>query len=532
MNIGRRGVDPERWEDGRLAFDFERGLAHDHEGVRDRLANYVGDEILTNVRELYGLAGEVAVAREQVYQSDRQWASVSNDWRRKHAEVEEDELELSRYYRLKSFSNKAVKYLVIAVLVGSEFIISGLIFERNFPDLAPGFGYLLAFGVTLALIIIPHYSALGLKEGLTDYHLFELRELESQGKDIPAEVHRSVEAEKHDDDVFRWGTIFVGSALALLIIPLSILRATENNGEFRWILFIFLLFFQFAISGYFFMREWLDYGHSSSTLLRIDEARDEIVRVRGNHLSNYDAALADFHDSAEELIFTITQAPRWDSYIVETYNATIRYFRHAVSIQQPEFEQFITWARVPYLGSKKDLDASSYPLDPVAEEHLLLEEEGVMGREWLMRTMGDALKLGVDDILIEVDEGEDLEPSWLLSKSVDVILATYLRRYYDMPLAYQRPDGMLYTDDEFEDVHSDLNDFPETPGSSEETPEPRSGPNPPSTEAEFKASRTREDPTPASSTEAELPPLNGSAGSVADELRSLLEGEEGKSAGI
>lgn len=113
------------------------------------------------------------------------------------------------------------------------------------------------------------------------------------------------------------------------------------------------------------------------------------------------------------------QAPRWDSHIVETYHETIRYYRHLITLEQPEYEEFITWARVPYLGSKETKDASDYPLDPVSEEHRSLEEDGPMGREWLLRTAAEALA-GIED------EGEDEsadgqkaapEANWLVTKS-------------------------------------------------------------------------------------------------------------------
>src|SRR5687767_10497493 len=70
VNIARRGVDPERWADGRMAFEFERAIAHGHEGMRDRLANYVGQRVRDEVRELYEKAGDVGQIRDDLRRTD------------------------------------------------------------------------------------------------------------------------------------------------------------------------------------------------------------------------------------------------------------------------------------------------------------------------------------------------------------------------------------------------------------------------------------------------------------------------------
>ena len=209
--------------------------------------------------------------------------------------------------------------------------------------------------------------------------------------------------------------------------------------------------FDLVLSGYFFLREWLDHGHPSHGLHKLGEEKEAIEAERRATLESVSDAVSEFHDTAEDLIFTLQQAPRWDSPIVETYHETIRYYRHLITLEQPEYEEFISWARVPYLGSKDTKDASDYPLDPVSEEHRSLEEDGPMGREWLLRTAAEALA-GIED------EGEDEsadgqkaapEANWLVTKSPDLLLAEYLRRYFDLDVKYKRPAGLdLPPDDE------------------------------------------------------------------------------------
>lgn len=448
LNVARSGIDPLRWDDGRLSFEYERALAHGHSGLRDRLANQVADRIREECRGLYSLATDVASARVALAVADEQLLVVRRDWKKKHREVTENELDVDRYYRQKSLTAKIVKYLIAAVFVIGEFIISGLVFERLFADLPPGLGYVLAFGVTLALILIPHYTALGLKEGRTQYHLHEKRELKDQGLPIPADLERAVHFEEVDDRGFRWTAGLVGFGLLVLIVPLSIIRARSEGEDFSWSAFVFLLALQYALCGYFFLREWLDHGQPSHSLHVLDEEKARLEGARAAALDYVGSAAADFHDTAEDLIFTITQAPRWDSYIVSSYLETIRYFRHLIRIEHPEAEQFITWARVPYLGSKESAADSAYPVDPIANEHMALNDDGPLGREWWLRAASDALAA----VAVDTEEGgaapsvQRPDVSWLVTKSPDQLLETFLGRYCGLPLAYTPPAELLTGD--------------------------------------------------------------------------------------
>jgi hypothetical protein len=434
VNVVRRGVDPERWDDGRMAFEFERALAHDHEALRDRLSNYVGQRARDEVRELYALAGDVAVVRDELRSTDEHLVRVTVAFKAMYDEVADDELELGRYHRLRSRKGQAVKRLIFAAFVASEFIISGFIFDQVIPTDIPGLGFIFALGVMVLLIVIPHYAAQGLKEGITLYHSFEKKKREQDGEDISFRLARQVHYEDRDDRGFRISASVIGLFLVLMIIAISVVRADELGRGRAWLWFF--LFLQLGISSYFFLREWLDHGNASHNLLKLAEQREELVSTRLAILGDLSSAMAEFHDVAEDLIFTLQQAPRWDSYVVETFDGTVRYFRHLITLGLPDYEQFISWARMPYLGSKARIGESGYPLDPVSEEHVSLEEDGPMGREWWLRRSSAALRTRPGS---ETDGGADDDVSWLATKSPDHIMAEVLDRYFDLSLKYTRP---------------------------------------------------------------------------------------------
>ncbi|MCB0973112.1 MAG: hypothetical protein KDB86_00980 [Actinobacteria bacterium] len=448
VNTINQGVDPERWANGRMAFEFERALAHGHEGLRDRLANLVGKRLHDEAMQLFELAGDVAVARDELREVDRQLVEVTRDWRTKRAEVTDDELELSRYYRLNSPASVMIKMSIAVLFVISEFLISGLVFERIFEDLPPGLGYVLALGVTVALIVVPHYVALALKEGFTQYHVHEQEALQESGTSVPAPVKRAVHVEERDDKGFRITALLVGMGLLVLILPLSWLRTNNDQSDtVNWGAFLFLLLLQLVLSGYFFLREWLDHGHPSHSLHMLDQQKHRLEVTRRNVLESLGDAVAAFHEAAEDVVLTIQQSPRWDSHIVETYYETLHYHRHLIALGLPEFEEFITWARVPYLGSAATAAESGYPLDPVSEEHRSLEEDGPLGREWLLRTSAEDLKAKTDGVV----NGAVPVPAvgWLITKSPEALLSAYLGRYFDLDMAYRRPHAL---DDAGEDA--------------------------------------------------------------------------------
>jgi hypothetical protein len=459
VNLVRSNHDPVLWPGGQMAFDLERALAHDHEALRDRLANMVGMRVRHEVAEMYPIAASVAGAHEDLRVLDNDLVRVARDYDRLYSEVEQDPLELGRYYRLRSKKTQGAKKFIAFVFVLSEFIISGYVFDQVLASEIPFLGYVFALGLMMLLIIVPHYTAQGLKEGVTEYHLFDRKKYLEKGEDVPVDLQRMVRAEQQDDTGFR---VIAGLVLAIalaLILPLTVLRMGDEFEGWEW--FAFFLLLQLGISGYFFLREWLDHGMASHNLWKLAEQSDELTLKRSTVLQHLTTATADFHAAAERLIFTIQQAPRWDSYIVETSVATIHHIRAQYSVHRPDIAPFIDGARMPYHGSADSIDESDWPLDPLSNEHRSLDEKGPLGREWLMRQLFEALnelpplsigrpmRADNDRPLTQAErdaaeaqrveaEKDREEIGWLLVRSPAAILREFLRRL-DLPEYYSRP---------------------------------------------------------------------------------------------
>ena len=476
VNVGRRGVDPERWDEGRMAFEYERTIARGHEALRDRLANYVGTRLRDEVGELFDQAGEVAVAHEALRHVDAELVNVMNDWRSLKADVSDDEMDIGRFTRARSPKARAVKYAIFGAFVASEFVISGTIFEQTIRTDVVGLGFIFALGLMVLLIVIPHYAAQGLKEGVTHYHSFERDHYVKTGADVPFRLERQVHQEGREDQGFRITVAVLALVLLGLIIPLSMLRAAENEG-LVW--FFFFLFLQIGISGYFFLREWLDHDAASHNLTMLTEEKEALEALRMAALEDVSSAVAEFRRAAADVALTVQQAPRWDSQIVEAYYETIHYFRHLVALQQPEAEQFITWARITSLENRAVAEQSGYPLDSVEHEHAALAEDGPMGREWWMRMANEAL--GRDGSL-RPSEGDDPEfhLSWLVTHSPLAVLDDLLERHFDIELPYKRPAGIdpspLDADEGSLDVATNLTVVhPARPGAVVDTADRESG---------------------------------------------------------
>lgn len=461
-NLARADIDPLAWRGGEMAFDHERGIAHAHEALRDKLASRVADQLAENASLLYEKAADVAVAREKLRNADNALVRVTRDFKKLYEDIRHDPLELGRYYRLTSKPTQDAKKVIAIVFVVSEFIISGFVFERMIPSEIPFLGYFFALGLMLLLIVVPHYTAQGLKEGVTRYHKFDQRWAKDNHRKVHPDLARRVDYEEMDDKGFRVAAIVVGIVLIALILPMSILRAHEIPTTIpRILLFFFFLLLQLGISGYFFLREWLDHGMASHNLYKLAEQKTELEYDRMAIYDNdYSFAVQGFHQQAEDLIFVLTQAPRWDSYIVQECMATIRLFRHHVMLGHHDLAPFITWARVPYLGSRQSVEAGradGYPIDPLSNEHVALDEETLLGREWWMRAASDALARLPEPKLPSggSDAGPEIEGqlppsnlaapssvddvSWYLSRSPWVLLREFLQRYFDLDVNYVRP---------------------------------------------------------------------------------------------
>lgn len=427
LDSARRGTDPERWApDGRMAENYEWALAHMHEGVRDRAASFVFERVREDVQTLYDVAAEIAPLRADLRRVDDELAEVDAHHAAAHEHVDDYEAELARYERLKSHSGRYVKWLIIILIVVSEALISGHMFETRLGFDVFGLGYLFALGVITIFIVIPHYAAQGFKEGITQHHRHELDVAERDDEPATVGLLRAVHKESAEDRGFRVVTALVALLLLALTVPLSLLRA--ERGFEGWLGFAFFLLLQLGISGYFFMREWHDHGSASHTLLRIDERREQLRDARADLVAELAEATAEFDKAGYDLATTLRHAARWDSHIVETFNETRRYARQLIAIEHPEDEQFIFWSRLPYLGTKESAQESGYPLDPVSEENRALEGADLYGREWWLRESVKSLQGKALATPPARDQLGELVRDWYTVPNPDRLLADFLRR--------------------------------------------------------------------------------------------------------
>ncbi len=458
VNVGRMPLEPEQWDGGRMAFAYERHLAHDHEGLRDRLSDFVAASARDVVADLYEIAGSVAEVRDDLRVADDELAENLSAWDSKYREVHQDALELGRYNRLKSKPYQLSKWLIALALFGAEFAMSVALFDKVISQDNAALPYLFATGLILILILVPHYAAIGLKEGLVRYHQAEIDAYEEAGAKIPAQDRRKARIEEVEDVVSRLSAGFVGIALIILIFPLSWLRATELGGEDeRTFWFCFFLLAQLGISGYFFIREWWDYGNASASLKSADIHKRDASQVRANVFQAYTSTVSDFLTRSQDLTFLYRQAPRWDSYIIQSYLATIHHFRHLVTIQNPELDVFIAHASGPYLGTDTEPEGATGEFDPVAREHVeLMARDDAFSRGWWMKQVDAALLDSVgahgDDNTAEERSTEDELVTPLAFESPERLLAEFLDRYFDLEHPYRRP-ALL---DHIEEVDDDL----------------------------------------------------------------------------
>jgi len=425
---------------GRLAFEFERALAHDHDGIRDRLSSHVSAAVRDSTSDLYDAASEVGQTRDELRRADRNLVTVTRAWKKILNDVQHDELELGRYTRLRSRSYKFFKILVGACFFGAEVAISTALFDGVVEADNPALPILFALGLILMLIFVPHYSAIGLKEGLTKNHEYEQAVYENADVEVPHRVRKKVQQEQVEDLGFKLIASVLGLVLIGLFIPLSSLRATELAGPDagrEW--FVFFLLMQFAISGYFFLREWMDHGIASHNLKHLDELMKDAEGERLNALENYAGAVADFHAEAENLHFYLKEAPRWDSHVVQSYLATIHQFRHAIALQRDDLDAFITGAREPTLSLEKNIGDIDRPLDPVSREHPSLERNDSFGREWWLEQAASALKELPRPDLSDDGDGASVDGSWLIASRPTLLLREYLRRFFGVSELYHHP---------------------------------------------------------------------------------------------
>lgn len=448
VNVGRMPLEPEQWAGGRMAFPYERHLAHDHEGLRDRLSDFVVAGIRDIVVDLYGIAGQVAAIRGDLRVADGELATVLNSWNRSYREVHEDELELGRYFRLKSRPYQLSKLLIALAIFGAEFAISVALFDKVVSQDNAAMPYLFAMGLILILMVVPHYSAIGIKEGVTRYHEAELDAFDRADVPAPVQLRKKARIEEVEDRGAKFVAGVVGLVLVVLVIPLSSLRATELGGHNQhafW--FWFFLLVQLSISGYFFLREWWDYGTASSNLKHHDLAKRDANQHRAQVFTSYTEAVADFMSRSQDLTFLYRQSPRWDSYIVQCYLGTVHHFRHIVSLQKPELDVFIAGATMPYLGTDARQSPEQDEFDPVSKDHQeLMSGDDRFSRGWWIKQVDAALidnvaAHGGDKLADHSDQDGRPNPGMSVAfESPQRLLAQFLDRYFNLEHPYRRPE--------------------------------------------------------------------------------------------
>lgn len=442
LNVGNLPLEPAQWPGGRMAFAHERQQAHDHEALRDRLSDFVSAEVRDCTEELYELTADVAAERDRLRVADRDLAVVQDSWNRAYREVHEDELELGRYFRHKSITYRGTKWILAGLLFFAEFAVSIALFNEVVEQDIPAMPVLFALGLIMILIVIPHYAAIAIKDGVLRYHQAELDAY--RDGEAPAQVRKKARIEEVEDTGAKFAAGIVGMLLVALVLPLSSLRATELGGEDEqrfW--FWFFLLLQGTISGYFFLREWLDHGTAAANLKHHDESRKTAETARQKAMEAYTESVSAFMTSAQQLLFLYRQAPRWDSYITQSYLTTIHHFRHLVTLENPELDVFIANATVPSLQSRRGVidetvSAADRELDPVAREHPALDSPGIHGRQWWLDQVTHALGTVSDADDAGMAHSELPAPHHAF-ENPQRLLAELLDHYYGLEYPYRRP---------------------------------------------------------------------------------------------
>ena len=408
LDLARGDFDPEAWNGSRMLFEVETTLAHAHQELRDRLQIWSHKQIEEKSETLYEDAGEVASAQTELEWADGEYLKSLALWRNGFAEIEDEPQELVRLNNLRSGRAMALKVLILLIFVASEFIITGFVFNQALPLDIPFIGYVLAVGVMVMLIAVPHYLAQGIKEGITQHHRFDLEGDAATTNEAAIRKRRQVHRELQDDAGFKLASAVVGVFLLALIIPLSILRASETltGNKVEW--FFVFLFIQLAVSGYFFLREWLDHGPPSANLHRVERHLRIARRDRENAFADYAESLDEFFVDAAPVFKVMTDTLRLDAQIVESYLETLHFGRHLQTVERPELAPFITGAFIPYLGPIDEIeDERGAIYDPVSSSNRVLERGDVRGRDWLLNQIDRAVRDALEE-----DGSDPTNGSW------------------------------------------------------------------------------------------------------------------------
>jgi len=401
VDLSKAKYSPEAWPDGRFYYDLETSLAHAHQEIRDRAEDWSQEHIRENAEVLFEDAGEVARAQVELQRADNDYIRAMKVWRTGFREIEDEPQEIFRLNALRSRTAIALKQLILFVFIASEFVITGFVFNNALPLDIPYIGYVLAIGVLVMLMAVPHYLARGIKEGITQHHKFDLDddEYSDDYSKMGIRKRRQVHREEADDKGVRIASVFAGCALLALIIPLSFLRASETVQGNRILWFFAFLFVQISISGYFFLREWLDHGPPSANLHMAEKHLKECKEVREEAFVAYSDALNDYYEDSLTLLKSMQYATRLDAEIVEHYLATLHFGRHLQIQSSPELAPFINGAVIPYLGAMNEVgDERGDVYEPVSSSFRTFENGTARGREWWLNQVDASIRASIDPV--------------------------------------------------------------------------------------------------------------------------------------
>lgn len=433
--VSRMGLDPTDWPSGDIRLENERVLAHEHEALRDELASHVGDQLRDMAQELWSRAARIAELRDRLRRLDKHLVETTSDHDRLYRSISRSPTELGRYHRLRSRNARALKWLIGAAFVLTELFLSGRLFESALGVDIPGLGFVVALGLMVLLIVVPHYAAAGLREGMTQYHAHRSYD---PPEPLPNERALHVHFEEEEDKGFRVVAGVLLVVLVFMIVPLSWLRAAESpQEELFWPLFGLYASLQLGISGYFFLREWFDHSAIGHDLKVMAEHRDLLDARREYLIEDYSDALTDFHEDAEELLHAAGLMPRWDNYIVQQFHATLSAFRAGVGNLQPDLAPFLADATKPGLGSSTAPVGATRRLDPVSNENPTLSSPGPRGRDWWTDTLIASVAR-----LPEAEAGMYTDAGWKVTRAPFQMLEEFLDRFYGIELTYRPPMGL------------------------------------------------------------------------------------------
>jgi hypothetical protein len=340
--------------------------------------------------------------------------------------LEDDPIEVGRYVALSSERVRFWKYALAVIFIVAEFALTSIVFGESFSGGFDGAQFLLAAGVMVGLMAVPHFVAKGLKDGLTSYHENVEPDEDETSKRKRDEAQRRQEMERRDDQGFRVASTVLGIMLLIFAIPLSILRLEGAKTGNKAVWFAFFLVAQLVISGYFFLREWYDHGHLSTLCHRLDASLEAASDDRTNALGAYAAAIGAYHAVAAPVFTTLLNAARVDSYIVANMMESLEFGRHEHTIGRPELGVFIAGATKPYVGARGE---ATVPFRSIYEAQTSLEADNPSGRRWYLDAVATAVAEAEERVVRAGDGANESEPRSASGALLDSMARAFLYDY-------------------------------------------------------------------------------------------------------